>query len=90
MLGNVSFNPDDGLYACRFRLLIKFNGAVKIPVIRDRKRFHPQLLSALDERVNFGETVEKRVMAVSVEMNEFRHVEGIIAQTLGVAQQLIV
>ena len=69
--GNVHFATKDGLDACFLRLLIKFDRAVKIDVIRECNGVHFKLRRTLYQLVYLRQTIEQTIGAVDMEMREF-------------------
>ena len=67
----VCFDSDNGFYAGRPGFFVEFDGAVKIAVVGKSDDAHAKLFGTVHQVVDFGETVEQRVMAMYVQMDEF-------------------
>ncbi len=67
---HVSLASDDRLDPRFLRFLIKFNRAVKISVIGDRDRRHPELLRFFHQLLHPNRAIEEGVFGVQMEMNE--------------------
>ena len=69
--GEIGLEPENGPDLLRLGLLVERPGGVHVPVISYRQTVHAQLLDVADQLGNPVGPVEKRVLAMGVEMDEW-------------------
>ena len=70
--GDVGLYADNRFDAVRFAGLIKFYGAMEVAMVGNGKRRHAVFFGQNHHLVYFGHAVQKRVVGVSMQMDEFR------------------
>ena len=70
---HISFHANDGFYFFFLATLIKFNGAVHIAMVGKSQGFVAHAFSFFDQLFNLWQAVQKRIVAVNMQMHEIGH-----------------
>ena len=68
--GNISFIAYDRIDSGRLGFLVKLECTVKVAVVGQCQRVHPECFGTLDQPVNRTCTIEKAVVAVAVQVDK--------------------
>ncbi len=72
---DIRLKSDNRFNVCFFRGFVKFNRAVKIAVVGYRDRRHAEFFRGVHQIRNLRESVQKRIVRVSMKMNERHNID---------------